>query len=517
MNCCFSTAEARVKLFICAASVLAFCQMAGCGGGGSGTGTTTTGGGGGNQTGPDMGTLTAMNDSDPYTLTNLASGLALSVSGQSQTAGAALAQETIQAGSSSSSDALWHFLPMSNSQYNIENMLTHQVAGVSSASTAAGAQALQWADNGTNDHLWQLYLLKDGNYLIKNVNSGLFLEDANSGMTTSATIDQNARATSGTGCTCQEWTITSTGNAAYPAPAAVNVAYTAPDSAVIGIHDPSLLKTATSYALFSTHGTIHAHVSTDGINFSDDGYALSALPAWTNAYTASSGDLWAPDASAHNGTYWLYFAASTFGSANSALGLATSSTGLPGTFVDSGAAIYTSANCSGSNAIDPTSVVDTQGNAWLVFGSFSSGIQIVPVNNTTGVPTGAACTQLAFHPSGTGIEGAYIYPHGGYYYLFASIDTCCSGDSSTYRIIVGRSTSITGPYTDRGGLTLVSGGGTILLSAHANINGPGGETVLTDTNGPILVYHYYDGNNNGNPALGLNALAWTTDGWPYVQ
>ncbi|HTW60400.1 MAG TPA: family 43 glycosylhydrolase, partial [Terracidiphilus sp.] len=180
-------------------------------------------------------------------------------------------------------------------------------------------------------------------------------------------------------------------------------------------------------------------------------------------------------------------------------------------------AVYTSSDCAGANAIDPASVVDTDGNAWLVFGSWSSGIQIVPVNNTTGVPTGAACTQLAAHPSGTGIEGAYIYPYGGYYYLFASIDTCCDGDQSTYRIVVGRATSVTGPYTDRGGLPLVSGGGTILLSAHANINGPGGESVLTDTDGPILVYHYYDGNNNGYPALGLNALAWTADGWPYVQ
>jgi arabinan endo-1,5-alpha-L-arabinosidase len=55
------------------------------------------------------------------------------------------------------------------------------------------------------------------------------------------------------------------------------------------------------------------------------------------------------------------------------------------------------------------------------------------------------------------------------------------------------------------------------LSAHSNINGPGGESVFPDTDGDILVYHYYDGNNNGYPALGMNLLAWTSDGWPYVQ
>jgi arabinan endo-1,5-alpha-L-arabinosidase len=321
-----------------------------------------------------------------------------------------------------------------------------------------------------------------------------------------------------TGCTCQEWIITSSGAVAYSNPTAVSVLYSsAGDSLAIGIHDPSMLKDASTYYLFSTHGLIHAHTSTDRVNFSDDGYALPSLPSWTNSYTGSSGDLWAPDASNHSGAYWLYYAASTSGSTNSAIGLAISPSGVPGTFVDSGSPIYTSVNCSGSNAIDPASIVDASGNAWLAFGSWSNGIHIVPVSNTTGIPTGASCTQLAYHPSGSGIEGSYIYSHGGYYYLFASIDNCCEGASSTYRIIVGRSTSITGPYTDRGGVALTSGGGTIVLSAHGNINGPGGESLFSDTNGDVLVYHYYDGNNNGDPALGINLIGWTSDDWPYIE
>jgi arabinan endo-1,5-alpha-L-arabinosidase len=498
----------RLNYWATAGLIVAICV--GCGGGGSGT---STGGGGGGTPTPDMGTLTAVNDSFGYSLKNASSGMVLGIASQSQTAGAFLAQES----NAGSPDATWHFLPMGSSQFNIENLLTHQVIGISNASTTPGAQALQWADNGTNDHLWQFYLLSDGNYLIKNANSGLYLEDADSGATSSATIDQNARATTGAGCSCQEWTLTSSGNSPYSAPGTVNVQYTGQDTATIGIHDPSILKAGGAYYLFSTHGTIHAHTSTDRTNFSDDGYALASLPSWTNAYTGSSADLWAPDASAHNGAYWLYYAASSFGSSDSAIGLALSSTGVPGTFVDSGGPVYTSASCPGSNAIDPASVVDASGNAWLVFGSWSNGIQIVPVDKTTGVPTSAACTQLAFHPSATGIEGAYIYAHGGYYYLFASIDTCCQGVNSTYRIVVGRATAITGPYTDRGGLALTSGGGTILLSAHGNVNGPGGESVFSDTDGDVLVYHYYDGNNSGDPALGLNLLSWTSDGWPHVM
>lgn len=490
-------------------ALAAAATLAGC----SGAGSSSGGGGGGGGSTPDMGTITAVSDSNQFKLTNAASSLVLGISGQSQVAGTDVVQES----DTGTTDAQWHFIPMNNNEFNVENMLTHQLLGIQNASTSSGAQALQYADNGTQDHLWEFYLLTDGNYLIKNVNSGFYLQDDGSGTTSSATIDQGARATTGTGCTCQEWKLTSSNTSPYPAPTTVTVSYMAPDASSIGIHDPSILKVGSTYYLFSTHGLLHAHTSTDRINFSDDNYGLLSLPSWTNNYTGASGDLWAPDASSHNGVYWLYFAASTFGSANSAIGLAVSPTGVPGTYVDSGAPVYASTNCTGSNAIDPASVVDASGNAWLAFGSYSNGIQIVPVNNSTGIPTGAACTQLAYHPSGTGLEGSYIYPHGGYYYLYASVDTCCNGVTSTYRIIVGRSTSVTGPYVDRGGVALTSGGGTIVLSAHGNINGPGGESLFADTDGDILVYHYYDGNNSGYPALGINHIAYTSDGWPYVE
>ena len=72
-------------------------------------------------------------------------------------------------------------------------------------------------------------------------------------------------------------------------------------------------------------------------------------------------------------------------------------------------------------------------------------------------------------------------------------------------------------------MDLRNGGGTILLSAHGNIVGPGGQSVFTDVGAdgsqslPTLVYHYYDGSNNGAPTLGINRLGFTADGWPYVK
>ena len=541
--------------------------VCGCGGGNSGTGTTTGGGGS-----PDMGTLHAVDDSDQYTLTNAASGMELGISGQSQTAGTDLVQET---STTTTSDVDWHFVPMNNDVYNIENMLTHQVIGVSNASTSAGAQVLQWADSGTNDHLWEFYLLGDSNYLIKNVNSGLYLEDANSGTTSSATIDQNSRATSGTGCTCQEWKLTSTGNAAYPSPLPVS-------GTGIYVHDPYMLQDPVThiYWLYGTHQTLAystnlsaftyttlstpngACTQTEGTYWlTDDNHCPIIGPdftSWSGLQTPPSDnngnniDVWAPSLLYANGTYYQYYAIPYEPStgAEAVIGLATSPTAW-GPWTDMGYLItsWTGAtspvpspnpwgfsNTTTWNAIDPAPFTDASGNWWLVYGSWSDGIRVLQLqtpstatsNSTIGFPVStnsSTWTKIAYRSAGE--EGPFIYPwivNGTqYYFYFAPIDVCCDGTSSTYRTIVGRSTSPDGPFVDRGGLALTSGGGTILVSSHNNFFGPGGASVFTDTGTsgsesiPTIVYHYYDGNNNGTPTVGINRLGFTSDGWPYVE
>ncbi len=99
----------------------------------------------------------------------------------------------LRSSADSANDPLWHFLPTGNNQYKVENLLTHRVMGIANASASSRAQALQRADNGTNDHLWSFYILGDGNYLIKKVNSGLYLQLDTSA--SPAIIDQGARAT----------------------------------------------------------------------------------------------------------------------------------------------------------------------------------------------------------------------------------------------------------------------------------------------------------------------------------
>lgn len=83
-----------------------------------------------------------------------------------------------------------------------------------------------------------------------------------------------------------------------------------------------MVKTAGgTYYLFGTHGGIRMQSSQDRTHFVKAGEAFSAMPSWVSTY--NKGDLWAPDVSSHNGRYWLYYAASTFGKNVSGLGLAT--------------------------------------------------------------------------------------------------------------------------------------------------------------------------------------------------
>ncbi|MDX3247837.1 arabinan endo-1,5-alpha-L-arabinosidase [Streptomyces sp. ME18-1-4] len=282
------------------------------------------------------------------------------------------------------------------------------------------------------------------------------------------------------------------------------------------IHDPTVIRLKSGgYVAYSTGGIIGARLSKDLRHWDDAGNAFATPPSWWYEYN-DTGDPWAPDISYRAGRYWLYYAVSSWGTNHSAIGVATSPTGLPGTWTDHGK-VFTSETTDAWNAIDPA-IIRTGSGLWMSFGSYWTGIRMVELNPRTGKALpGATVAHLATRPDAPyAVEGPYIVEHGRYYYLFASYDACCAGVNSTYKIKVGRSTKVTGPYVDSTGKPLLEGGGDLLLEGHGRFIGTGGESIFKDRGRDVLAYHYYDAEDGGTPKLGLNRLSWTKAGWPKV-
>src|ERR1051325_9303791 len=262
-------------------------------------------------------------------------------------------------------------------------------------------------------------------------------------------------------------------------------------SGSFGIHDPSVMQVGTCYYAFGT-GTWLPILRSCGSPFGPWSFlrnTFSSLPSWIpGAIGATPSNLWAPDINFVNGQYRLYYAASTFGSNNSAIGLATAAN-IEGPWTDAGE-VFRSTSSNNYNAIDPDYI-----EGKLAFGSFWDGIKMIDINVSTGKRSGTNLYSLASRGGGA-IEAASIVHNASFYYLWVSFDKCCAGVNSTYRIMVGRSSSITGPYVDKNGVNMMSGGGTQMLATNGNEIGPGGEAALGTGN---LPYHFYHAAGNATP------------------
>jgi arabinan endo-1,5-alpha-L-arabinosidase len=305
------------------------------------------------------------------------------------------------------------------------------------------------------------------------------------------------------------------------------------------IHDPALVVAEDgTWYVFSTGlvnrengGTIQIWSSADaGTTWSYRGTVWDEIPAWIDEHFADGelpGNLWAPEVYEHDGTYYLYYSASRFGTDMSVTALATNSTLDPAdpdyAWVDQGPVI--SSPVTGLpdgkvfNAIDAGIVEDSDGTPYLAIGSFWYGIFLVPIEWPSGKPVDG-WQQRTVHLAdrmlpGNPIEAPYIVARDGFFYLFVSFGHCCRGADSTYQVAVGRADSVTGPYLDAEGRDLADGGGTIVLDAHGAVVGPGGQSVFGD----YLAFHYYDASNTAIPyfpTLGLQKLTWV-DGWPVAD
>ncbi|HEY4989762.1 MAG TPA: family 43 glycosylhydrolase, partial [Opitutaceae bacterium] len=282
----------------------------------------------------------------------------------------------------------------------------------------------------------------------------------------------------------------------------------------LGVHDPTIIQEGATWWVFSTGPGLRVKYSADGLAWSQGVQIFpQELPWWrTYAPTMGQNDVWAPDIHLFAGRYWCYYCVSEFGTNNSAIGLVSCSSIAKGDWRDDGVVLSSESGAQTFNALDPDMTIDAAGNPWLVYGSYFDGIHVVALDPATMKPMGAT-TSIAARPNG--IEGTNIILHNGFYYLFASIDKCCLGVSSTYKISFGRSASITGPYVDQSNVAMLAGGGTVLDSSGPRWIGPGGESVYHDAAGGwIIAFHAYDAQNNGNPTLQISDLYWDAGNWP---
>ena len=304
-------------------------------------------------------------------------------------------------------------------------------------------------------------------------------------------------------------------------------------------HDPSIMKEGDTWYLFATdngpvrQGELPIRCSKDLHHWKSCGYVLDHIPEWIKKESPATKELWAPDISFFKGEYHLYYAFSVFGKNTSGIALLTNKTLDPASpkfhWVDQGLVLLSKAS-DDFNAIDPNLIVDEHGTPWLAFGSFWSGIKMRQIDPKTGKLStkdtklySLAARKRPENPEPArpnlpgdwqAIEAPFVVHHDGYYYLFVSFDLCCRGTRSNYKTMVGRSRSVTGPYLDAHGTPMLEGGATPLLLGNQRWVGPGGESVLQQKSGDIIVFHAYDG-TTGHAFLQISTLTWE-NGWPHA-
>jgi arabinan endo-1,5-alpha-L-arabinosidase len=308
------------------------------------------------------------------------------------------------------------------------------------------------------------------------------------------------------------------------------------------VHDPVMMKQDSVFYLFCTGWGISIYSSVDMKNWKLEKPVFETPPQWaTNLIPEYKGHTWAPDISYYNGLYYLYYSVSAFGKNTSCIGVVTNPTLHPSDkaykWTDHGLVIQSVPGQTNWNAIDPNLITDEKGNPYLVFGSFWDGLKLVKLTpdrlsvaeDIHLIPTIAsrkkdpamkgnlpAIDNNPVDAGGNAIEAPFIFKKDGYYYLFASIDYCCKGINSTYKMIVGRSKDLQGPYKDKEGVDMARAGGSIVLQGDNSWYGVGHNAVVSIDGKEYLVFHGYDAADNGKPKLRIEPISWK-DGWPEVK
>ena len=166
------------------------------------------------------------------------------------------------------------------------------------------------------------------------------------------------------------------------------------DDQVLSAHDPAMIRQDDTFYVFCTGGSIRRgdfipiKKSRDLIHWESAGSVFQELPAWCTKDIPGTRGTWAPDVSYFNGRFYVYYLVSTFGKNNSAIGLVTNKTLDAGSpdycWIDQGMVVRSTEGETDWNAIDPNLILKGIDKAWLVWGSFWSGIKTRRIDRSTG-------------------------------------------------------------------------------------------------------------------------------------
>ena len=291
-------------------------------------------------------------------------------------------------------------------------------------------------------------------------------------------------------------------------------------------HDPSIVRSEDGYALMVTNNMLTLYTSEDAMSWKDHGKQMKSIPSWLKNYAPQMEDIWAPDLYYFGGEYRVYYTGSVMGKRSSGIGVMGSKAIFPSAegfgWSDYGE-VYHTVLADSYNSIDADVAEDADGNYWMVFGSWGTGIKMIKLDPKTGKRASDDNTlyELASR-SGKGEEGPSLIEHDGKYFLFTAWDVCCSMGSAseiekdTYHTRVGRADKITGPYLDKGGVNMMKAGGTVVLERYGRYYGPGGGEAFKDLNRIRFVHHYYDREAAyiGAPTLHVRDVVFNEENWP---
>lgn len=305
----------------------------------------------------------------------------------------------------------------------------------------------------------------------------------------------------------------------------IGMTYTNPIITFSSAADPTVIRTDEGFYLYATQTNsywIPIYFSKDLVNWEFKRSAFRNATKPKPDVLPGGGAFWAPEIRYINGKYVLYFSWAKWGDGSISYTAVATSDSPVGDFLNAKPLLIT--DDFGSNCIDQFYYEEDK-KKYMFVGSFN-GIYVTELTDDgLSVKRGAdGKPVLKKQVCGRAFEGTNIYKKGKYYYLFASINNCCpnNGMDSKYKVVVGRSENLLGPYVDRKGKDMLDNSWELVLEGDGEtFFGPGHNSIIIpdDAGTDWMIYHsYVKENSTVGGRLGmLDRIVWSPDGWPTIK